>query len=50
MSEKELRDLLQALDDVAAENTTSEEKAQEFLRKLGVLTPSGELTEPYRQS
>lgn len=48
MSEKDLRDLLQALKDVTAEHASSREKAQEFLRNEGVLTPNGELTEPYR--
>lgn len=48
MSEKDLRDLLQALKDVTAEHASSKEKAQEFLRNEGVLTPTGELAEPYR--
>ncbi len=48
MSEKDLRDLLQALRDVTAEHASSREKAQEFLQNEGVLTSSGELSEPYR--
>jgi hypothetical protein len=48
MSEKELRDLLQALKDVTEEHASSREKAREFLQYEGVLTPDGELTEPYR--
>ena len=48
MGEKELRDVLKALKDVAAEHASSKEKAQEFLQQAGVLTPTGELTEPYR--
>jgi len=48
MSEKDLRDLLQALKDVAAEHASSREKAQEFLQNEGALTPDGELAEPYR--
>jgi hypothetical protein len=48
MGQKDLRDLLQALKDVAAEHASSKEKAQEFLQHEGVLTPNGELTEPYR--
>jgi hypothetical protein len=48
MSEKDLRDLLQALKDITAEHASTKEKAQEFLRKEGVLTSAGELTEPYR--
>lgn len=46
MSEKDLRDLLQALKDVTAEHASSRETAQEFLQNQGVLTPNGELTEP----
>jgi hypothetical protein len=48
MGEKDLSDLLQALKDVTAEHASSKEKAQEFLQNEGVLTPNGELTEPYR--
>lgn len=48
MGEKELRDVLKALKDVVAEHASSKEKAQEFLKQVGVLTPTGELTEPYR--
>lgn len=48
MSEKNLRDLLQALRDVAAEHASSREKAQQFLQSEGVLTSTGELAEPYR--
>jgi hypothetical protein len=48
MSEKDLHDLLTALQDVAAEHASTKEKAQDFLRNEGVLTPTGELTETYR--
>ena len=48
MSEKDLRDLLQALKNVTAGHASSREKAQQFLQNEGVLTPNGELIEPYR--
>lgn len=48
MDEKDLQDVLRALKDVVTENASSREKAQEFLQHAGVLTPTGELTEPYR--
>ena len=48
MGEKELRDVLKALKDVVAEHASSKEKTLEFLQQIGVLTPTGELTEPYR--
>jgi hypothetical protein len=39
MNEKDVRDLLQALKEVAAEHASSKGKVQGFLRNEGVFTP-----------
>lgn len=47
MSEKELREFLNALEKVQKEHASSPEKAREFLKKSGVLTPTGRLSKNY---
>jgi len=48
MNEKDLQELLQALEDITAEHTVSKEKAQKFLQEEGVIDTNGNLTDPYR--
>jgi hypothetical protein len=50
MSEQDLRATLEAMSKVREEATSSPAKALAFLVEAGINTPSGELTEPYRQS
>jgi hypothetical protein len=47
MSEKQLREFLEALKRVREANDTPE-KSLRFLVDAGIYTESGELTEPYR--
>jgi hypothetical protein len=49
MSDEELQKTVDALNALEVELTSSPEKALAFLVKYGFLTPSGELTEPYKQ-
>jgi hypothetical protein len=48
MSEQELQELLEAMERVRAEHAATPEKARRFLQREGLLTESGELTEPYK--
>lgn len=48
MDEKQLRELIKALRDVANEYSSSPEKARQFLMEAGIITATGELAEPYR--
>ena len=48
MTDKESRDLIKLLQEVADEYSSTPEKAKQFLIESGVLTESGELAEPYR--
>jgi hypothetical protein len=48
MSDKELRELIDTLQDVTDEFISSPEKARQFLKDAGILTNTGELSEPYR--
>ncbi|NOG73370.1 hypothetical protein [Roseicella sp. DB1501] len=48
MSQKELKELLEAMKALRAENTASPEKARQFLMDEGILAPDGKLAEPYR--
>jgi ABC-type nitrate/sulfonate/bicarbonate transport system substrate-binding protein len=48
MSDKELRKLIDALQDVTDEYASNPEKARQFLKNAGILTNGGELSEPYR--
>ena len=47
MSEQELELVLAAIQRVRAANTATPEQARNFLQSEGVLTETGELTEPY---
>ncbi len=49
MSDKELMESREAMKKLREDLTSSPEKAQEFLVRAGILTPEGELTEPYRK-
>jgi hypothetical protein len=48
MTGKESRELIDLLQKVADEYSSTPEKAKQFLIESGILTQSGELTEPYR--
>ena len=48
MSDKELRELIDIIQDVTREYTSTPEKARQFLVDAGIVTNTGELTEPYR--
>jgi hypothetical protein len=48
MRDKELRELVDILQDVSDEYASSPEKARQFLEGAGILTNAGELSEPYR--
>jgi hypothetical protein len=48
MSDKELRELIDIIQDVTHEYTSTPEKARQFLVDAGIVTSTGELTEPYR--
>ena len=48
MTDKESRDLIKLLQEVADEYSSTPEKAKQFLIESGVLTESGELAEPHR--
>jgi hypothetical protein len=48
MSDKELRELIDTLQDVTDEYASSPEKAREFLQQAGILTNAGELSDPYK--
>jgi len=48
MSDKEILELIDTLQDVTDEYTSSPEKARQFLKDSGVLTNAGELSEPYK--
>lgn len=50
MSDQDLQETLEAMSKVVAEVTTSKSKALAFLVEAGINTPTGELTEPYKQS
>jgi hypothetical protein len=50
MTEKELREFLEAMERVHAEHCSTPEKARRFLRQEGLLTETGELAEPYRSA
>jgi hypothetical protein len=50
MSDQDLQETLEAMAKVVAEVTTSKSKALAFLVEAGINTPTGELTEPYKQS
>ena len=47
MSKQELQEFLQAMDRLRAENTTSPEKARQFLKEEGFLTEDGKVAAPY---
>jgi len=47
MSEQELELILATIARVRAANTATPEQARSFLQSEGVLTATGELTEPY---
>ena len=49
MSDEELKKTVDAMRALTNELTSSPEKALAFFVKHGFLTPSGELTEPYKQ-
>jgi hypothetical protein len=49
MSDEELKKTLEAGRALAEEVTSSPEKALAFLVEMGLVTPDGRLTEPYRQ-
>jgi hypothetical protein len=48
MSSEELQEFMAAMERVRAEHTSTPEKARQFLKDEGLLTETGELTEPYR--
>lgn len=48
MTDKESRELIKLLREVADEYSSSPEKAKQFLIESGILMESGELAEPYR--
>jgi hypothetical protein len=50
MSNEELKRTVEASRSVREELESSPEKALAFLVELGIATPSGELTEPYKRS
>jgi predicted translin family RNA/ssDNA-binding protein len=49
MSEQELKKSVEAIQNLRNDLTSSKEKALAFLVEAGIVTPSGELTKPYRQ-
>lgn len=49
MSDSELKKSVEAMEKLRKELTSSPEKALKFLVEAGIVTESGELTEPYRQ-
>jgi hypothetical protein len=49
MTKQELTEFKVALEQVRAANTTSPEKARQFLKDEGFLTEKGEIAEPYAQ-
>ena len=49
MSDQELKKTLDAMESLRKELTPSKEKALDFLVRAGIVTPTGELTPPYRQ-
>ena len=49
MNEQELKKSVEAVQTLRDDVTSSKEKALEFLVEAGIVTTSGELTEPYRQ-
>ena len=48
MSDNELRELIDTLQDVTDEYASSPEKARQFLQEAGILTNTGELSAPYK--
>ncbi|MGA3211736.1 MAG: hypothetical protein ABSD20_10555 [Terriglobales bacterium] len=48
MSDRELREFLEAIERFNAERPFTPEVSRALLIEEGVLTPSGELAEPYR--
>ena len=48
MSDAKLQELLDAMQRMLDERASTQEDARAFLVEEGVITPSGELTEPYR--
>jgi len=50
MSDKELKETREAMKKLREELTSTPQKAQDFLVRAGILTPEGELTEPYRKN
>lgn len=48
MSQKEPKELLEAMKALRAENTATPEKARQFLMEEGILASDGKLAEPYR--
>ena len=50
MSNEELKRTREAMKSLTAELVASPEKARAFLVEAGIVTPSGELTEPYKRS
>jgi hypothetical protein len=49
LSDKELKETLEALKKTREEIGNSPQKARDFLVRAGILTPEGGLAEPYRQ-
>jgi hypothetical protein len=50
MSDQELKETIEGLQKLREENTSSREKALEFLVKYGFVKPNGELEDIYKQS
>jgi hypothetical protein len=49
MRDADLKKTVQAMRSLSNDLTSSREKALAFLVEMGVVTPAGELTAPYRQ-
>jgi hypothetical protein len=49
MSGQELKKSVEAMQNLRNDLTSSKDKALAFLIEAGIVTPSGELTKPYRQ-
>jgi hypothetical protein len=50
MSEQELKLFIEAMKAERIENTSTPQKAQQFLKDLGFLDESGELKKPYAKT
>jgi hypothetical protein len=49
MSDKDLKETLEALKKLREEIGSSPQKSRDFLVRAGIVTPDGRLTEHYRQ-